>query len=107
MARKSEAGRHSGHCNLWIEEQLETVTNELAESNVELFPNAGKGGQRATYNRMRDRKDTEISLDDFEIKELIGKGAFGKVFLVQNEVTKEVFAMKQLRKDVLLDKKMI
>ena len=48
-----------------------------------------------------------MTLDDFEIKELIGKGAFGKVFMVQNRNTGEVFAMKQLRKEVLVEKNMV
>ena len=39
-------------------------------------------------------KNTEVKLEHFEIKEMIGKGAFGRVYLVQNCYTGEVFAMK-------------
>lgn len=42
-------------------------------------------------------------MDSFEVKKVIGKGSFGKVFLVQKKDTKAVFAMKSLRKDVILD----
>lgn len=42
-------------------------------------------------------------LQDFVIKSVIGKGSFGKVFLVQKADTGGVFAMKSLRKDVILD----
>ena len=31
---------------------------------------------------------------DFEIKNVLGRGNFGKVFLVQKKTTGEVFAMK-------------
>ena len=34
---------------------------------------------------------------------MIGRGSFGKVFLVIHKASGEVFAMKSLRKDVILD----
>lgn len=37
------------------------------------------------------------------IKSVIGKGSFGKVFLVQKVDTGGVYAMKSLRKDVIID----
>ena len=52
-------------------------------------------------------KDTEVLLEHFEIKEMIGKGAFGRVYLVQNCFTKRVYAMKQLNKGNFNDRKMI
>lgn len=45
----------------------------------------------------------EVSLDDFKIIKVLGRGAFGKVCLVEYLNTKELFAMKSLKKDVLLD----
>jgi serine/threonine protein kinase len=36
-------------------------------------------------------------------KTVIGKGSFGKVLLVQQKGTSKVFAMKSLRKDVILE----
>ena len=44
-----------------------------------------------------------VSLNDFEIKSVIGRGSFGKVFLVVRRGTSEVYAMKSLRKDVILE----
>ncbi len=44
-----------------------------------------------------------MSLNDFQIKKVIGRGSFGKVFLVQKKSDGLVYAMKSLRKDVILD----
>ena len=44
-----------------------------------------------------------VGLDDFQIIKVLGRGTFGKVCLVQYKPTKEYYAMKSLKKDVLLD----
>ena len=43
-----------------------------------------------------------VCLEDFIVKRVIGKGSFGKVFLVQKRGRDDVFAMKSIRKDILL-----
>ena len=45
----------------------------------------------------------EVTLDDFKIVKVIGRGSFGKVCLVQYKKSNEFYAMKSLKKDVLLD----
>ena len=46
----------------------------------------------------------DVSLSDFVIKKVIGRGSFGKVFLVQKKgINGEVYAMKSLRKDVIIE----
>jgi len=42
-------------------------------------------------------------LSDFEIRKMIGKGTFGKVFLVEQKGTKGLYAMKCIRKDIILE----
>ena len=52
---------------------------------------------------MRNEKEKASTLEDFVCKSVIGKGSFGKVFLVQKKGTNNVYAMKSLRNDVILD----
>jgi len=47
--------------------------------------------------------DKDITLDDFEIKYVLGKGTFGKVFLTQLKKNGKFYAVKSIRKDVLLE----
>lgn len=39
---------------------------------------------------------------DFRILKTIGRGTYGKVYLVQHNITEQTFAMKSIKKDVLL-----
>ena len=43
------------------------------------------------------------TLEDFKIKKIIGKGTFGKVYLVQYKNNKEYYAMKSIKKEYLAD----
>ncbi|CAH9126357.1 unnamed protein product [Cuscuta epithymum] len=45
-----------------------------------------------------------VGLDDFEVLKVVGQGAFGKVYQVQKIDTSEIFAMKVMRKDKVLEK---
>lgn len=51
-----------------------------------------------------DEEDDTTNLDDFEILKVIDKGSFGKVFLVRNKHTEKLYAMKRIRKDILIEK---
>jgi serine/threonine protein kinase len=50
-----------------------------------------------------DKKDLDegkkvVSLDDFDILKLIGKGSFSKVYLVKNRLNHKIYSMKKLDK---------
>ena len=47
--------------------------------------------------------EQDVTLSDFVIKSVIGRGSFGKVFLVQKRGASEVYAMKSLRKDIIIE----
>lgn len=58
---------------------------------------------RAGGNLIFTKKKDTVKLQDFVIKKMVGKGTFGKVYLVQNIHTNKVYAMKCIRKDVIID----
>lgn len=48
-----------------------------------------------------------ISLESFKIIKVIGKGSFGKVFLVREKQSGQLYAMKVLKKDYILRKNQV
>lgn len=63
--------------------------------------------------RINDRKpalyakngDTETVLADFNIKKLIGRGSYGKVYLIEGKG--EVYAMKVIEKETIIEEDML
>lgn len=45
-----------------------------------------------------------ISIDDFVIIKVIGRGSFGKVYLVRKKDDGKIYAMKTLKKDMIIKK---
>lgn len=85
---------------------LDQTTNSLNESSSALFESTrdifkdGKG-----YKKDLLRHTTkEVTVEDFNIMRVIGRGSFGKVYLVQKRGCEQVFAMKTLKKDMILRK---
>ena len=54
-----------------------------------------------------EKSGKQLTLQDFKIIKVIDKGSFGKVFLVVNKVNQQLYAMKRINKDVLIDKNQI
>ena len=48
-----------------------------------------------------------VGVDDFKIIKVIGRGSYGKVCLVQFKQTNDLYAMKSLKKNVLIDEEQI
>ena len=45
----------------------------------------------------------EVALEDFTLKSQIGKGTFGRIFLAELPYSDKQYAIKAIRKDVLID----
>ncbi len=55
----------------------------------------------------KETSDFKISLEDFELIRVIGKGSFGKVTLVRKKSDQRVFAMKVLHKTNIVKRKQV
>ena len=71
------------------EKELETEKKEKTKKVGTIF---------STHKTVKN-----VTVDDFKIIKVIGRGSYGKVCLVEFKQTKELFAMKSLKKNVLLD----
>ncbi|KAL6558625.1 hypothetical protein OROMI_018975 [Orobanche minor] len=68
--------------------------------------------ERMEFLKDLERKETEymrlkrnkISVDDFELLTIIGRGAFGEVRLCREKVSGNIYAMKKLKKSEMLKK---
>ncbi|EFJ43529.1 hypothetical protein VOLCADRAFT_65875 [Volvox carteri f. nagariensis] len=55
--------------------------------------------RESDYTRLQRQK---MTVDDFELLQIIGRGAFGEVWLVRERLTKKLMAMKKLKKADML-----
>ncbi|KAI3470980.1 hypothetical protein Pfo_027643 [Paulownia fortunei] len=51
-----------------------------------------------------NNSEKTVGLEDFEFLKLVGQGAFGKVYQVRKTGSSEIFAMKVMRKDKIMEK---
>ena len=125
----SKSFRETTGKTLWLWETDEINLKELATSksdkkkNVSKIPrpeaaiNYKKPGIEEEKTESRTQRSTTIfaaqdnsptvTLNDFTILKVLGRGSFGKVMLVQKNDTKGLFAMKSLRKDALLEREQV
>lgn len=55
----------------------------------------------------QEKKEGRVGPMDFEILQILGKGSFGEVFLVQKRESKQLYAMKVLRKSKVMAQNLI
>ena len=62
-------------------------------------------GQKMTTNKHKIPKGQEVTRNRFEFQNVIGKGGFGKVWKVIDKKSKTVYALKEMSKVKIIDRK--
>lgn len=87
------------------DEHLEVVEEVVEE--IEIYNDGDSDDISFESLHYDEEKEYEPKLEDFKIIKVLDKGSFGKVFLVENKHNGRFFAMKRIRKDVLIEKRQI
>ena len=91
-----------------IENQKEEKIQIRAKTGTLFSKNKGKKNNLIKKNfNLTIEKEEKIAIDDFNILKVLGRGAFGKVMLVEKIDSKEIFALKSLRKVEIIEKDQI
>lgn len=64
---------------------------------------ASIAGEQPSTLIFKKGKKEDAKLEDFEMIRIVGKGTFGKVFKVKHGKTGKIYAMKCIRKDVVIE----
>ncbi|CAN8270002.1 unnamed protein product [Cochlearia groenlandica] len=101
-------GGHSFKLNkLTLEDSvdlLECLDGESTREIDELSGSDDTDSDKATEGDLLKKVSAGVGIDDFEIMKVVGKGAFGKVYQVRKKETSEIYAMKVMRKDHIMEK---
>ena len=94
------------------EKKKQIINNdEISDAlyNDKLVPDISASEPQSNRISARSSIDStaNISLDDFKTLKILGKGSFGKVYLVKNINTDKIYAMKVLDKQFVVQKKQI
>ncbi|KAM3228669.1 hypothetical protein ACQJBY_059962 [Aegilops geniculata] len=89
---------------------LSKLTLHESESSLDLLEclskekKSGQGSLSDEELNDTTKENEAVGLDDFELLKLVGQGAFGKVYQVRRKCTSDIYAMKVMRKDKILEK---
>ncbi|KAJ0978375.1 hypothetical protein J5N97_013849 [Dioscorea zingiberensis] len=94
--------------------QLSKLTLHESESSLELIEcvndeaeleQEGSSGCTTQEDPVESQNGEDVvGLDHFEVLKVVGQGAFGKVFQVKKKGTSDIYAMKVMRKDKIMEK---
>ncbi|KAI8931293.1 hypothetical protein NX059_011637 [Plenodomus lindquistii] len=72
--------------------------DSVGQAGAEWVPvQFGSGSMKIGVNFVENRQD-RLTIDDFELLKVVGKGSFGKVMQVQKKDTHRIYACKTIRK---------
>lgn len=74
------------------------TVEKLQESSID------GGLSEKSFEDIDSMKVETVGIEDFEVLKVVGQGAFAKVFQVRKKGTSEIYAMKVMRKDKIMEK---
>ncbi|KAJ5071523.1 hypothetical protein M0811_10155 [Anaeramoeba ignava] len=85
--------------------EIQKIFLQKIESFEKVFQTSPNANLTAVYGSETNANLYNIhSLQSFEFIKLISRGAYGKVFLAQSKTTRDIFAIKVLRKNDMIQK---
>ncbi|XP_039136175.1 serine/threonine-protein kinase AtPK2/AtPK19-like [Dioscorea cayenensis subsp. rotundata] len=89
--------------------QLSKLMLHESEDSLELIECANDEGEveqedSSICTTQEDVSEGVVGLDHFEVLKVVGQGAFGKVFQVRKKGSSDIYAMKVMRKDKIMEK---
>ncbi|KAK7287087.1 hypothetical protein RIF29_00119 [Crotalaria pallida] len=91
---------HESEDSLELEDDIGETIDEVKESSIDNVI-AEESLNDDDGNLMKIQR---VSIEDFEILKVVGQGAFAKVYQVRKKGTSEIYAMKVMRKDKIMEK---
>ncbi|KDP21625.1 hypothetical protein JCGZ_03296 [Jatropha curcas] len=89
-------------------DSLELIEAVIDKSGKELVKSCIADIHLDKYNgihvEQKPLKEQQVGLEDFEVLKVVGQGAFAKVYQVRRTSTSEIYAMKVMRKDKIMEK---
>ncbi|KAM3163428.1 Serine/threonine-protein kinase YPK1 [Lachancea thermotolerans] len=94
---------HVGSCNLPLTLDFDSASTFRLYNHqwISLEQGNGKLNISVDYKPATNRA---LSIDDFDLLKVIGKGSFGKVMQVRKKDTNKVYALKAIRKSYIVSK---
>jgi hypothetical protein len=103
MAKRTIEERRS----LFIEYLQQLLTLHPRPFDFNRFLSLADHVPTASYVGESDAGPKKYGINDFELMRVLGKGSFGKVFLVQLKSSKQIYAMKVLKKSEVIRRKQV